>query len=501
MRARRLAVPLLAALVFLPFSAFAQTALTGQVRDPAGRPLSGVRVWVLAEGQWDGDEQPDAVTGDDGGFTVTGIPPRTGVVLALCDSGASMDPIALQEIPWEPVDLVLQPTGRVTGRIVGPDGAPVAGASASLVREPRAWGAACSLALPLPCDPQDSGRTDAEGRFGLAGLKPGVYALQVQASGFTDREVRGVRLHSGEAVDDLEVQLEALPGALPGTGAGTDDSGAPSVEREREPRGRRAISSEPESDRTPGAEVRGQVTGPDGEPVPRARLRAAGPGGVTHEALSRGDGSFLLRLEDGTWSMDAQADGYIPVSLHPFEVAGGAAPVDASLQRALVLRGQFPGLDPGEVPAVRVRRGATVHEGEADPDGGYFVTGLAPGPWIVTAELHADGTWNGSRSAVGQVILQPGEAETILDLDFSLGAASLTVHAPAGAESLIASLVRPDGSVLFTSGLTESSTVVFDRLRLGTYHLVWSLGERGATRGEQDVTLNTDREVTLAPPR
>ena len=159
MRARRLAIPLLSAVVLLSSSAFAQNDLTGQVRDPAGRPLSGVRVWVLLAGDWDGNKQPDAVSGDDGTFTVTGIPPRTSVVLTLCNQDAAMDPIALEELPWEPIDLVLHPTARIGGRIVGPDGAPIAGASASLVREPRAWGAACSLTLPLPCDPQDSGRT------------------------------------------------------------------------------------------------------------------------------------------------------------------------------------------------------------------------------------------------------------------------------------------------------------------------------------------------------
>src|SRR6185369_13850229 len=422
---------------------------------------------------------------DDGSFTVDGLPPQTGVVLTLCSPDASTDAIDLQEIPWEPVDLVLQPTGRISGRIVGSDGAPIAGASASLLREPRAWGAACSLTLPLPCDPQDSGRTGADGRFTLAGLKSGVYALQVRASGFTDNEVRGVRLHTGETVDGIEIQLEPLPGAVPRSEAETGDV-APPVEAESEPRGRPAASSEPEPETMPAAEVHGQVTGPEGEPVPRARIRATGPGGIVHEALSRGDGSFLLRLEDGAWSAEARAEGYLPASLDPFEVADGAAAVDLSLQRALILRGQFPGLDPGEVPRVRVQHGATVHEGEPDPDGGYFVTGLTPGSWRVTAELHADGTWNGSRSAVGEVILRPGDAESFLDLDFALGAASLTVHAPAGAESLIASLIRPDGSVLFTSGLTESSTVVFDRLRPGTYHLVWSLGEHGETRGAQD---------------
>jgi hypothetical protein len=36
-------------------------------------------------------------------------------------------------------------------------------------------------------------------------------------------------------------------------------------------------------------------------------------------------------------------------------------------------------------------------------------------------------------------------------------------------------------------------------LRPGTYHLVWSLGENGERRGEQDVTLSTDGEVALAP--
>jgi len=120
---------------------------------------------------------------------------------------------------------------------------------------------------------------------------------------------------------------------------------------------------------------------------------------------------------------------------------------------------------------------------------------------MVSAELHTEGTWNGFRSAVGQITLQEGDDETVLDLDFALGDASLTVRAPDGEKILMANLVRPDGSILFTSGMAESPEVRFDRLRPGTYHLVWSLGENGETRGEQDVTVSTDSEVTLAPER
>jgi len=402
MRQRQLAVSFLIAWVLLPSSAFAQTALTGQARDPAGRPLSGVLVWVLLDGEWDGNEKPDTVTGDDGTFTINGIPQRTGAVLALCSPEASTDPIVLKEVPQEPIDVVLQPTGRVTGRIVDPDGAPVAGAAVKLIREPRVWGAACNLALPLPCDPQDSGQADADGHFALAGLKAGVYALQTEASGFADHELRGVRLHAGEVVEGLDVSLDPHPGEL-----------------------RHSVAA-------PGPEVR------------------------------RGDRQDV-RLEP------------------------------------LVVRGQFPGLDPGEIPRVRLLRGSTVREGEADPEGGYVVTGLTPGRWMVSSELHAEGTWNGFRSAVGQVTLRDGDDETLLDLDFALGDASLTVQAPAGEKILIASLVRPDGSILFTSGMAESPTVHFDRLRPGTYHLVWSLGENGERKGEQDVTLTTDRELMLAP--
>jgi hypothetical protein len=403
MRQRQLAGAFLIAWVFLSASAFAQTALSGQVHDPAGRPLSGVRVWVLLDGDWDGNQRPDTVTGDDGTFTIDGIPPRTGVTLALCSSEASTEPIELKEIPQEPVDLVLQPTGRITGRVVDLDGAPVAGAAVKLIREPRAWGAACSLALPLPCDPQDSGQTDADGHFSLAGLKAGVYTLQTEASGFAGHELRGVRLHAGEVVEGLDVTLDPHPGESP-------YSVAPATE--------------------------------------------------THGVA--------------------------------FEEA---------LPKPLVVRGQFSGLDPDEVPRVRLLRGSTVREAEADPDGGYVVAGLTPGRWMVSAELHAEGTWNGFRSAVGQVTLQDGEDETSLDLDFALGDASLTVQAPNGEKILMANLVRPDGSILATSGLMESPTVRFDRLRPGTYHLVWSLGENGERRGEQDVTLSTDSEVTLAPER
>jgi len=403
MRPRQLAIPFLVASALLSFQVIAQTTLSGQARDPAGRPLSGVRVWALLAGEWDGNEKPDAVTGDDGTFTIDGIPQRTGVVLALCGADASADPIDLKGIPQEPIDVVLQPAGRITGRIVDLEGAPVAGAAVKLIREPRVWGAACSLALPLPCDPQDSGETDADGNFALAGLKAGVYALQAEASGFAGHELRGVRLHAGEVVEGLDVALDPHPGEL-----------------------RHSVAA-------PGPEVRG------GE---RQEVRT---------------------------------------------------------DRGLVVRGQFPGLDPDEIPRVRVLRGSTVREGEADPDGGYFVTGLKPGRWLVSAELHAEGTWNGFRSAVGQINLQEGDDETFLDLDFALGDASLTVHAPDGEKILMANLVRPDGSILFTSGLAESPAVRFDRLRPGTYHLVWSLGENGEKRGEQDVTVSTDGEMTLAP--
>ena len=490
--------------MLLPGSAFAQSALSGQVRDPAGRPLSGAQVWVLSEGgegENDGNRAADAVTGDDGSFTVTGIPPHTGVTLTVCSADASMEPIVLREMPWEPVDLVLQPTGRIAGRITGADGAPVAGASVSLLREPRTWGAACSLTVPLPCDPQSSGRTGADGLFSLTGLKPGVYSLQVQASGFDDNEVRGVRLHAGETMEGIAVRIDPLPEALPRSGV----EAVPPEPDPAAPRNRRiAVTADLDPGVAPGAEVRGLVTAVDGEPVPRAMVRVGRTDRLSHETLTRADGSFLLRLEPGTWSVLVQADGYLPISLDPFEVTDRDTEVDLRdlreirMERTLGLRGQFPGLDPGEVPRVRVKQGRTVREGEADPDGGYAVTGLTPGTWLVDAELHAEGTWNGSRSAVGRVTLRPGETEAVLDLDFELGDLTLTVSAPAGANTLIANLVRPDGSVLYTSGLTESPTVRFDRLRPGTYHLTWSLGEHGEARGEQDVILTGDREVTLA---
>jgi len=266
MRQRQLTGAVLIAWVLLASSAFAQSALSGRALDPAGRPLSGVRIWALLDGEWDGNQKPDTVTGADGSFTVTGIPPRTGVVLALCSAEASADPIVLKEVPQEPIEVVLQPTGRITGRVVDLDGAPVAGAAVKLIREPRVWGAACSLALPLPCDPQDSGQTDADGNFALAGLKAGVYTLQTEAPGFAGHELRGVRLHSGEIVEGLEVPLDSHPEALP-------DSVA-----------------------LPAAEV------------------------------------------------------------HSF--ARHAVPLEP-----LVLRGQFPGLAPDEVPRVRVLRGSTVREG------------------------------------------------------------------------------------------------------------------------------------------
>jgi protocatechuate 3,4-dioxygenase beta subunit len=608
----------------------AGSMLSGRIHDPQGRPLAGVRIWVMDE-VW--TPRPDTVTGEDGTFTLAGLPPQGSLSLNLCREGAVSALIDLKETPAEPLDLVLRPAARIAGRVLGPDGAPFAGAWTSTVREPRDWDRVCGLTVSLPCDPP-SRQSDGEGRFALSELEPGVYTLQVWASGFANAEVKGLRVHAGEEIDGIEVRLQpdapdehaadedareqpkdpvfevrgrvmgpdgapvagavvyglrenvssapdgsfsvplpaaggdltahahgygsghtavaaapaegveirldeevALSGTIRGpspremawvrVSADGKDGRSPGavaadgtyrilhlspgkaeivagtasvfVKREIEiPRGQWEVTLDLDLEVAPTTEVRGRVTGPGREPIPRAKILASRQDGLTREAFTRADGTFVLRLEDGTWSGKAHADGYIAGSADPFEVSGGAAPMEIRMERAAVLHGQFPGLAADEVPSVLATGKSGSRPGEADPDGGYLVTGLEPGTWTVTGRLHVEGTWNGVRTTSGQVTLQPGGGDAFLDLDFAIGGLTLTARAPEGRKISQADLLLPDGTVIFSTGMIEDPAVRFNRLRPGAYRLRWTpLGDCPPKSTEQKLTLTADREIVL----
>jgi protocatechuate 3,4-dioxygenase beta subunit len=181
-----------------------------------------------------GSAQTDA----DGKFTITGVWPQA---MFLVQAGIGSENRTMRFVertpgPGQIIDLgdfVLRHGAVLTGRVVGPDGAPVAGAlvraadvpaivtqfvpverldpnGAILVREskpgtvvtPPAWVAKRFEQLPIPRTV-----TGQDGKFRLTGIEPGENLLAVTAPGMVGLVRAGNRLRAGEERDLGELRM------------------------------------------------------------------------------------------------------------------------------------------------------------------------------------------------------------------------------------------------------------------------------------------------------
>ncbi len=159
--------------------------LAGRVVDSAGRPVGGARVQV--------DGERHVVSEADGGFEVTGLAAGETTLVASAAGGLPSDPLRCAVSgDLRGLELRLRGAPRLRGRVVGPDGQPVAGARVARFAD---------LDASVP--------TGADGAFELAGEREGE-PLLVTASGLAAARV--------DAARDAEVRLLAVtPG--PGTTA------------------------------------------------------------------------------------------------------------------------------------------------------------------------------------------------------------------------------------------------------------------------------------------
>jgi RNA polymerase sigma factor (sigma-70 family) len=130
----------------------------GRVVGPDGKPLTGVTVRGLIGGF---DER--TLTGDD--FTVERIDPRVNRQLAFYREDKKLG-LFLKELDVkapEPLIVKLQPCGSASGRLVDPDGLPLAGVRIDV-----------AAVAPGPVAPRNQWvTTDKEGRFRFETLVPG----------------------------------------------------------------------------------------------------------------------------------------------------------------------------------------------------------------------------------------------------------------------------------------------------------------------------------------
>jgi hypothetical protein len=307
--------------------------LRGTVVDALGHPVFDATVVAsgdggVVEGMTDTGGR-FAVQLEAGAWTVRAVKP------GYADSPSQTVVLAAGEYAELPVALVVAGTpGSVTGNVVNPAGAPVAGAT---VR------ARCGETL---CPTT----TGVGGRFSIA-LAPGTWSVWAERTGFRPSDPRTVEVGPGASVAmDPAVCLVPVSSAI--MGRVTD--------------GRDAVAG--------------------------ARVVASPLEGPASEASTNSYGEFVLLPPPGAYALSASAEGFC--SLEPFQVStedGGffvglellVAPLSGAVT-GRVLDGSVP------VPGALVTAGAS----EATTDGeGAFSLALPPGLHAVAARKsgHAAG--------------------------------------------------------------------------------------------------------------
>jgi protocatechuate 3,4-dioxygenase beta subunit len=162
----------------------------GRVTEPGGKPIAGAVIDVAYEtggsmfeellGMGGGGSGTKTVrSGSDGSFQVETVPPGTATFTAKAAGWATSRASVKVEGETEPAafDLEMRPAREIRGRVTGPDGSAVKGASVSVDGGNDAETADAYVASV-------STKSDGDGAFVLKGLPPGKHTVRVTASGF-----------------------------------------------------------------------------------------------------------------------------------------------------------------------------------------------------------------------------------------------------------------------------------------------------------------------------
>jgi uncharacterized GH25 family protein len=514
--------------------------LRGLVTDREGRPVSGAEVHrvpdllraEIAARAGALSREPDASTGVDGRFEIPDLRRGDRVNLFVRASGYAPGSLGGVTVPpAKPVRVVLDRGARVAGRVVDPEDRPVVGANIELLshRPGEERGLIRRAGTSL------SAQSDADGRFAFEGVTPGAADLSVTAEAFQPAKLADLPVPA-RGVEDLKVVLErgaVIEGrVLTAAGDPVEDGrvtcgNAASVSDADGAYRLEGVPSGPQTVRLlhrdylpfdkklnvqpgtnpldlilPGGhEVSGRVVDRAGEGISGAELSLFPPGSPRErDAVSGADGSFrFANVEDGTWSIRAAKEGYVPAESEAAVRVAGAPVRDlvVRLDKGAKIAGRLLGLDLYDLAEVEVsaQRDEESREWRAriDYEGRYEVADLPPGDWVVRGSLR-----NGAREATGRAVLPPGAEEATVDLEFGRNL-TLTGRVLFGGEPLPGALVTLRGhDVASARQVTtdfEGSFRVED-LKPGSYRLQ-VVSQRESLNHSEELRLDADREIVV----
>jgi protocatechuate 3,4-dioxygenase beta subunit len=196
-----------------------------------GEPFAGAMVVFIGESKDLLAGMKTASVGADGRYSIDLDGPGRYSVTAQTDTGAMGAQSSVEfkrvipAVKDHVLDLVM-PNARISGRVLGPDGTPAAGVAIGLASEEGVeTGSLFGGQFVMKS-------TDAEGRYDLKAIKPGVYTVAAGGSPFGGlmgeektfgRATRkNIRVKDGEWIRDVDFRLEK-PGVVVVTVVGPDD--------------------------------------------------------------------------------------------------------------------------------------------------------------------------------------------------------------------------------------------------------------------------------------
>jgi Carboxypeptidase regulatory-like domain/PDZ domain len=306
--------------------------LIGTVVDPGGRPVAEAQVVAAAiVGPGGLPARATASTDGSGHFTIHDLPPGKARVEARAPGFAPSAALEAESAPdARELVLTLRPARVLRGRVLAPDGRPLAGANV-VARRPGS-----NLESPVVT-------TAADGSFELGGLDAGPHDLEAMAEGYASAYKGKV----SAPAEGIELRLQANGGMA---GVVSDAGGKPVAD----------------------FQVRWQ-------PI---LLAGDAPGRSGELRILAADGAFRVEaLAPGAYDLAIAAPGFAPAERRVTVAAGALADASVRLGAGATLFGRIVGDDGAAVAGAKVSV-MTGHEGDeiqSDRDGRFTFDDVAPG--------------------------------------------------------------------------------------------------------------------------
>ena len=186
----------------------APLAIAGRVVDETTAPVQRFAVHYArsSKGPAGGlsakvSKRSKTVESDEGRFVIQDLAAGPYVAWVQDEEHASAEPVEFDVPLTEELELVVQATGRATGRVYGTDGTPIADAAVQ-----TSHGTSLEELMAVGLEPANT-TTDAEGRFDLKGIPAGSCQLIAEAEGWAKSPGVPVELAPAERIEGVRIEV------------------------------------------------------------------------------------------------------------------------------------------------------------------------------------------------------------------------------------------------------------------------------------------------------